>query len=253
MGEEESKEEVGGASKPAEGKFGSLKTTIVAASFTLLGGIIGVLGKGYYDLRIQDKKGDAELKLEKEKFEESKHLERQKLDSEIIKLVLQSSASDRAETLGFMVDTNLIEDSEIRNGVTAYLAAKKPVPRLETGRGDQISLKVGSPSGRYMAMAHSGGKIDLIETATQKLRFSFETGDSFIEGMSFSPDEHMLVFASDRGVRLSDVITGQLMAFIPSPYPINMVAFSRDGNNVLVGHEGQIEIYDLNGKKVSTK
>src|SRR5690348_2742730 len=64
MGEEESKKEGGDEGKPAEGKSGSLKTTIIAAVFTLIGGIIGVLGKGYYDLRIEDKKGDAELKLE---------------------------------------------------------------------------------------------------------------------------------------------------------------------------------------------
>jgi hypothetical protein len=68
---------------------------MITAAFTLLGVIVGVLGKGCYDLEIQKNKSgaelrleerrvDAELNLEREKFEENKKLERQKLDADLV-------------------------------------------------------------------------------------------------------------------------------------------------------------------------
>jgi len=140
MGDEE---ESRGSNEASE-KPGGLRGIMITAAFTLLGGVIGVLGKGCYDLAIEkqksvaelqleQKKVDAELNLEKEKFEENKKLERQKLDSDLVKLALQASGVDKGgETLGFMVDTSLIVDPEIRKGVKAYLDSKKPVPALST-------------------------------------------------------------------------------------------------------------------------
>jgi hypothetical protein len=164
MGEAESNE--GGDEHPSE-KPGTLRGIILTAAFTLLGGIIGVLGKGCYDLAIEkqkssaelqleDKKVTAELNLEKEKFEENKRLERQKLDAELVKLALQASGINGAETLGFMVQTNLIEDSDIRKGVIAYLDSKKPVPRLQSvvkvGQNDTLLLRSG-PGTRFSVIA----------------------------------------------------------------------------------------------------
>jgi hypothetical protein len=37
---------------PESEKGGGLRGILIAAGFTLLGGIIGVLGKGYYDLKL---------------------------------------------------------------------------------------------------------------------------------------------------------------------------------------------------------
>ena len=78
----------------------------------------------------------AELNLEKEKFEESKRLERQKLDADLVKLALQASGINGAETLGFMVQTNLIEDAEIRKGVIAYLES---VPKMRFSRATHVA------------------------------------------------------------------------------------------------------------------
>jgi len=206
MGEAES--DGGGDEKPRE-KSGTLKGVIITAAFTLLGGIIGVLGKGYYDLAIErqkstseltleDKKVTAELNLEKEKFEENKRLERQKLDADLVKLALQASGGNGAETLGFMVQTNLIEDSDIRKGVIAYLESKKPVPQLQTDSRlwflkEESTQPVKSPDGRITAKGF-GDTVVLIDTRTQKAIYSFPLkGIEWIKAMSFSPNGLKLI------------------------------------------------------------
>jgi hypothetical protein len=74
----------------------------------------------------------------------SKHIERQKLDADLIKLALQASGIDGAETLGFMVQTNLIVDPDIRKEVIAYLDSKKPVPQLQFPRSGLVSILSGA-------------------------------------------------------------------------------------------------------------
>src|SRR5260221_7354055 len=93
---------------------GSLTSIIIPALFTLLGVTIGVLGNGFYGLR----------------------LERAKADTDLVKLAIQSpDEKTRIETLQFMVGANLIQDAEIRNGVLNYLPktpqnSEKVVPQV---------------------------------------------------------------------------------------------------------------------------
>src|SRR5258708_11398831 len=202
-----------GNEKPGE-KPGTLKGIIITAAFTFLGGLIGVLGKGCYDLAIEkqksiseltleDKKTTAELNLEKEKFEENKRLERQKLDAELVKLALEASGSNGAETLGFMVDTNLIEDVGIRKGVTAYLASKKPVPQLQTNAhfsGEDIDTGlVKSPDGKFSAIFVNTGygeQIHLLDEASQtRHMLNWPEGEAITQ-VSFSPDSRKLLAVS---------------------------------------------------------
>jgi len=104
-------------------KLSSLKGIIISAGFTFLGVVIGVLGKGGFDVVLEEKR-----------FLADQQLERQKLDADLVKLAIQASGKNGAETLGFMVDTNLIMDPEIRKGVKAYLESQKPVPTLSPSR-----------------------------------------------------------------------------------------------------------------------
>jgi hypothetical protein len=137
----------------------------------------------------------AELNLEKEKFEESKRLERQKLDADPVKLALQASGINGAETLGFMVQTNLIEDAEIRKGVIAYLDSKKPVPPLQTEptgiEKERALLSVESPDGKGRATAFLDGCLRLTDTATNKSRPIMMATDTI--AMSFSTDSRRLI------------------------------------------------------------
>jgi hypothetical protein len=134
-------------------KSGGLRGILIPSVFTFLGAVVGVMGRGYYDLAVEKEKShteqtteerrsasaldiektkvEADIQLEREKFESNRKIERQKLDEDLIKLALQSSEIDkRTEALRFMVETGLIADSDIKQGVEHYLAEKKPVPGL---------------------------------------------------------------------------------------------------------------------------
>ena len=97
-----------------EKKGTGLNAIIIPALFTLLGALVGVLGNGYFGLI----------------------LERQKSDTELVKLAIQNPDEKiRIESLRFMVGTNLILDSEIRKGVSNYLPStpdtnQKVVPQI---------------------------------------------------------------------------------------------------------------------------
>jgi hypothetical protein len=55
MAEDDQKGE-GPKAGPESEKSGGLRGILITAAFTLLGGIIGVLGKGYYDLAVEKEK-----------------------------------------------------------------------------------------------------------------------------------------------------------------------------------------------------
>jgi hypothetical protein len=260
----------GGGDEKTREKPGTLRQVIITAAFTLLGGIIGVLGKGYYDLAIEkqkstgelaleDKKVTAELNLEKEKFEENKHLERQKLDADLVKLALQASSGTGAETLGFMVQTNLIEDSDIRKGVIAYLDSKKPVPRLQTETNtwfnQSVIEPVTSPNGKLRANVPTGTSIVLADISTIPVQFygAFPTGGEFIKAMCFSPDSRKLLAAASNSVFVWDVTTGQAVSKIRLPWPPDSVKFSDDGKKIEVRNGKEQVVYDENGNNVDSK
>jgi hypothetical protein len=112
------------------------------AVWTVIGGLLGALVTGYFNLLTQKEKSSSELKieetkvkaeidLEKEKFNSSTKMERQKLDEDLIKLALQSPEIEkRKEALTFMAQTGLISDPDIKKGVEGYLAQGNPPPHL---------------------------------------------------------------------------------------------------------------------------
>jgi hypothetical protein len=172
-----SEEPKSSTSEQPSGKPGEFRAVIIGALFTLMGGLIGVLGKGCYDLKIEadksaselkieEKKIDADLKLESEKSEGSRKLERQKLDADLVKLALQGSEDSRRESLKFMVETNLIADPDIRKGVNEYLESKKPVPSLSSSAktASPEFVDVESPDKRVRAHGQIGrDKITLVD------------------------------------------------------------------------------------------
>ena len=112
------------------------------AVWTVIGGLLGALVTGYFNLLTQKEKSSSELKieetkvkaeidLEKEKFNSSTKMERQKLDEDLIKLALQSPEIEkRKEALTFMSQTGLISDPDIQKGVEGYLTQGNPLPHL---------------------------------------------------------------------------------------------------------------------------
>jgi hypothetical protein len=58
---------------------------------------VGCLVTGISNVVVEKQKSKGELKLETKKFEESQKIERQKLDSDLVKLALQSSGVNGAK------------------------------------------------------------------------------------------------------------------------------------------------------------
>lgn len=216
------------------------------------------MGKAGTIYKFKKEKHFSELDLEKEKFEENTKLERQKLDYDIIKMVLQSSGSDRAETLGFMVDTNLISDPEIQKGVKEYLAAKKPVPQIENKVRD-IGFGTMSPDGELTAQWYtSSGNVELIETGSGRIRTIVEAGRMVQAGLSvysmtFSPDSRLLAIDFQSGrAGIWDVVTLGLKARIDSQQT-GLITFTPDGKEIRILGPLGADVYDLTGKKVRSE
>jgi WD40 repeat protein len=182
-------------------------------------------------------------------------------------LALQASGGNGAETLGFMVQTNLIEDAEIRKGVIAYLDSKKPVPQLAQLQAQQLQAAaesfdqasgqtVRSPDGRVMAKALLGGRVNLFDTYTQQIvRSFFQAEITAITAMSFSPDSRKLIIVGDNNSVSIWGLEGaaNLIAVIKLPWRPDFVKFSDNGEKIIARHGEEEAIYDEKGNKVNSK
>src|SRR5258708_13272618 len=124
----------------------SLHVKALVARYTLIGSVIGssvgVFRKGLFDVLVQKEKGTCELQAEMQKstaarqIEEQKasaeqQLERQRFDAELVKTALASPDQEkRLEFLEFMVETHLILDKDIRDGVESYVKRVKQNPSI---------------------------------------------------------------------------------------------------------------------------
>ena len=275
---------------PESEKGGGLRGILIAAGFTLLGGIIGVLGKGYYDLKIENAKSASELEiektkvnadiqlekekfesnfqLEKEKFESNRKSERQKLDEDLIKLALQSPEIEkRKEALSFMVETGLIADSDIKMGVQIYLAQKKPVPALaastvQTRGATQLNLQAGmrrlltdigakeSPDENSWFWLSDGNQT-LLVAGKDKTTLQRHF-DRGVASAGFSPDSSkILVVTQEPKVLVIGISSGKTESEFAPPWVPDSADFTADGKNILLQHNGEKQYYDLQGNKVS--
>jgi hypothetical protein len=277
MAEEESSQSASeepkpGGSQQSSGKPGDLRALIIGATFTLIGGLIGVLGKGCYDLAIEkqksiaeiqleEKKVAADLQLETEKSEGNRKLERQKLDADLVKLALQGSGDSRRDSLSFMVETNLIADPDIQKGVKAYLDSKKPVPFLSSsaiGASDHL-IDVKSADKRLRAVGVRGPNqiVDVVDGSTGSLVSEFPFPSFWLCDFALSPSgDKIAVFGTD--LHSDNTILAKLYAVGPRiliasfslPWLPDSVKFSDDGRNVVFQHGNENLVFDENGKKV---
>jgi hypothetical protein len=129
----ESKEEADGE----QDKAGGIKGILIKAGFTVLGALFGVIGTGAFNYWVEG---------EKETGQE--HIERQRFDADLVKLAIQAQKSDdRLDFLMFMVKTHLIQDKDIRDGVSVYVQevqkTKRNVPQyqVDPAAGELNALK----------------------------------------------------------------------------------------------------------------
>ena len=101
-----------------------------------MGAIIGVVGKGVF-----------ENSLERQKEAGEQLLERQKFDADLVKLAISSPRpGERLDFLDFMVETHLIQDKDVREGVSKFVSnprnTKGTVPQYQPpGTANVESLK----------------------------------------------------------------------------------------------------------------
>jgi hypothetical protein len=233
--------------------------------------MLGALVTGISNVVVEKQKSKGELKLETKKFEESQKIERQKLDSDLVKLALQSSGVNGAKTLGFMVQTHLIEDPEIRAGITRYLASSSPVPILHEhgslqdfpldAAKDTLTLK--APHGGPLASVNTEGVVKL-QTA---IRTPTGTDPGYIRDESeikspnayFSPNgEALFVYNKQKAAIYfpqPDTILGEQRLRPPirisPPNGISQIWLSEDRKAIgVTGTDNKQVTYDLDGNEI---
>jgi hypothetical protein len=222
-------------------------------------------------------KSSSELQLEREKFESDRKSERQKLDEDLIKLALQSPEIDkRKEALSFMVETGLIADSDIKQGVEHYLAQKKPIPALATSslqyvdqlaeeadnlrayfarRGEPISGGKKSPDGKSWFWLNDSNQI-IIGGRIGHDPFSIAFSDRFAL-TEFSPDSSKLLVVTKAPdaesvdlAKIVDSATGKTEGHFFPPWLPDSANFTEDGKKIVLKHGNETLYYDLQGNEV---
>jgi hypothetical protein len=236
---------------------------IIPALTALFGAALGASVTGISNVYVEGQKSERELKLENEKFEENKKIERQKLDADLVKLALQSSGVNGAETLGFMVQTNLIEDAEIRKGVADFLASKKPVPLLQSEIRNGNLLDFRWSANDTVLRAPHGGPFAVIST-DGVVRLDIAGGYISVESGIKSPNayfsqngEALFVYNRQKAVICFTLDwRGGQQRIIPirisPPNGISGIGLSEDGNMIVVtGTDNKQVNYDFSGNEIN--
>lgn len=104
----------------------ALRTLIVTGLLAALSAVLSATVQGYW-----------EASLAEERFEADSKLAAQKFTSDLVLKALEADSSDaRIQTLDMLVRTNIIDDPEIVDGITTYLASdevkKAGVPQVKS-------------------------------------------------------------------------------------------------------------------------
>ena len=85
----------------------AIHTLMLSGLLAILGTVAGGIVKGYWDVQLAERKFNSDL---------------------VLKALESSSAPERLESLRLLVDTNLLKESSIREGVHNYIAEKQKNP-----------------------------------------------------------------------------------------------------------------------------
>ncbi|MDX3386595.1 cytochrome D1 domain-containing protein [Streptomyces niveiscabiei] len=121
---------------------------------------------------------------------------------------------------------------------------------IRTGDEHPVRSVAFSPDGRELALAtiHSRAEqLTLLNTATGRIRRTFDPGVGGFLSIAFSPDGRTLATASgDTGtVKTWDVHTGRLQHTLDAGDQAVSPAFSPDGRTLATGEPGAVHLWDL--------
>jgi hypothetical protein len=174
------------------------------------------------------------------------------------------------KTLGFMVQTHLIEDPEIRAGITRYLASSSPVPILHEhgffaedfpwNAKDTLTIK--APHGGPLASVTTEGVVKLqteIRTPTGDPGYILDQSEIKSPNAYFSRNgEALFVYNKQKAAIYfpqPDTILGQQRLRPPirisPPNGISQIWLSEDGKEIgVTGTDNKQVTYDLDGNEI---
>jgi WD40 repeat protein len=113
-----------------------------------------------------------------------------------------------------------------------------------------------SPDGTLVAVVDYGQRVvKVFEVATAREAFSCKYGEGRVSHAVFSPDGKRLAACGERGLRLWDVASRELVATWPTATNVGyFLAYSPDGRHLALGGiEGAVELWNTGtGRKVAT-
>ena len=113
-----------------------------------------------------------------------------------------------------------------------------------------------SPDGKLVAVACYGqGVVRVFEVATAGEAFSCKYGEGHVTHVVFSPDGKRLAACGERGLRLWDVASSEVVATWPTATNVGyFLAYSPDGRRLALGGiEGAVELWNTStGQKMGT-
>ncbi len=159
--------------------------------------------------------------------------------------------------IGGVYDLEFSPDGKMLSCGSLYKGVEYHMWEVDSGRevagfkGEQESYSysafVMSP-GAHLIASTDKGKIFLWDTATRSLRHVLDFPESYVRGLTFSPDNKTLV-SGDRNVILWDTETGNKISKLDLDrgiYSVNTLTYSPDGK-ILAGGDygGKIILWDM--------
>lgn len=178
-----------------------------------------------------------------------------------------SSVEERAATLAFTPDGNLLATADDRGGVTirpaenlrnvtrvaqrrhpvsCFAFVRSPVRRHRDGR---------AASGWLLAAGESGGGISIWDLDNKEERLRLPGTELTVHGLAFSPDSTLLASVGRGAPRLWDTRTGEILLKHRVHNTFTDVAFAPDGKTLAVSSprihspEAVVEIYDVDEER----
>jgi WD40 repeat protein len=119
------------------------------------------------------------------------------------------------------------------SGIRLYDVTQPDVlPDILLYEGWTLTSLVFSPDGRWIAAGDQTGFVYLWNVQTRQLERSFQSHDSTVRKIVFSPDQTLIASVAGQEVRFWDVQTGELEGSLRHNSEVFSIAFSPDGTQL---------------------